>query len=419
MLARKTKIQLLAFLVISIVAIAYALVRFTDIEESFGGGGYTVQLELRESGGIFADAEVTYRGYNVGKVEELNLTEEGLRADLAIDGDAPDISSDLQAVVANRSAVGEQYVDLRPVNDEGSVLQEGSRIPADRTLTPVGAEEIIADIDALAGAVPEDDLQTVVDESYNAFQGTGEDLQVLMDTTRDFTRTAEDHLPQTVQLLEQGNTVLSTQNELSGSMRSFSRDLRDLSATLQDSDGDIRELIEAGPGAAHQVGSLVEETGPGLSGLLANLLTTSHILEPRLDGVEQALVSYPAISGAAKTVVPGDGTAHLGLALNLFDPPSCTQGYRSPEEYRPGDETTTRSPKNDAYCAEPPGSPISVRGSQNAPYRGVPSTPSDEQLQANSDRDQEELASLRGVPGVSGSPGLDIASLSELMGLPE
>jgi len=29
-------------------------------------------------------------------------------------------------------------------------------------------------------------------------------------------------------------------------------------------------------------------------------------------------------------------------------------------------------PNKNAYCAEPPGSPITVRGAQNAPFRGVP-----------------------------------------------
>ncbi len=71
MLVRKTKIQLVAFLVVSILAVAYALVRFTDVEKAFGAGGYTVHLQLTSSGGIFTSAEVTYRGYNIGEVGRL------------------------------------------------------------------------------------------------------------------------------------------------------------------------------------------------------------------------------------------------------------------------------------------------------------------------------------------------------------
>ncbi|PRX43920.1 phospholipid/cholesterol/gamma-HCH transport system substrate-binding protein [Prauserella shujinwangii] len=418
MLVRKTRIQLLAFLVISVLAITYALFRFTDVGKVFGTDGYTVRLQLTESGGIFTGAEVTYRGYNIGRVGELSLTADGLQADLEIEPEAPQVPRDLHAVVANRSAVGEQYVDLRPVTDDGPYLENGSVIDASDTTTPVRAHEVIADLNSLAGSVPTDALRTVVDESYDAFRGTGDDLQILMDTTRDFTRIAQDYLPQTVQLLEQGNTVLDTQNEMAGSLRSFSRDLNELSATLKSSDADLRKLIDITPQVAEQVSGVLAESGPGLGALVANLLTTSNLLVTRLDGLEQGLVTYPVLAVGAQTVAPGDGTAHLGLVLNLFDPPSCTKGYLPPEQYRPGNVESPRPPKTDAYCAEPAGSPINVRGSQNAPYHGVPVAPSEEQVRANADRDEEELASRRGVPGMAGSPGLNIVSLRQLIGLP-
>src|SRR6266536_989826 len=122
MLIRRTKIQLVAFAIISIVAIVYALIRFAGLGSVFGNDGYTVKLELKGSGGIFTNAEVTYRGYNIGRVGDLRLTKTGLEADLNIDPSAPQVPADLDAVVANRSAVGEQYVDLRPKGEKGPYL---------------------------------------------------------------------------------------------------------------------------------------------------------------------------------------------------------------------------------------------------------------------------------------------------------
>lgn len=417
MLLRKTKIQLVVFAIMSVVAVVYALVRFTDVEEAFGQGGYSVKLQLTESGGIFEGAEVTYRGYNIGTVGPLSLTEDGTQAELDIEPGMPPVPADLKAVVANRSAVGEQYVDLRPQSSGGPFLEAGSVIDSRNTKTPVPTEKLIGDLSSLARSVPTESLRTVVDESYDAFNGTGRDLQQLMDTTQEFTEVASEHLPQTVELLDSGTTVLRTQNELTGSMRSFSRDLRDLSQTLKDSDADIRNLVDVAPQVGDQVQQVLAETGPGLSALTANLLTTSNLLVTRQDGLEMMFIAYPKVTGGAFSVTPGDGTAHLGLALNMFNPPSCTKGYRSPDEYRPGNDTSDRPPKEDAYCAEPVGSPISVRGSQNAPYNGVPVKPTEQQVEQNSTRDEEELASLAGTPGVASSPGLDITSLDQLAGL--
>jgi phospholipid/cholesterol/gamma-HCH transport system substrate-binding protein len=410
-----------AFVIISIVAILYALIRFAGLGQVFGQSGYTVKLELNESGGIFTNAEVTYRGFNIGRVGQLRLTKTGLEADLDIDPTAPQVPSDLQAVVADRSAVGEQFVDLRPVRDGGPFLQNGSVIAADKTKTPVSTEQVVGSLTSLAGSVPIDSLRTVVDESYNAFSGTGPDLQRLLDTARSFTTTAQQYLPQTVQLLQAGGTVLDTQNAEAGNMASFSKSLNQLTGQLKASDGDIRTLIDITPKVADQISQVLAESGPGLGALSANLLTTSNLVVTRLSGIEQALVSYPVLAAGAQTVVPGDGTAHLGLALNVFNPPPCTKGYEPSSAYRPGSDLTPRNPKSDSYCAEPTGSPIDVRGAQNAPFNGVPVAPSNQEVPANSSRSAQQLADDRAknsVPGVVGSPGVTLTSLGQLFGLP-
>ena len=50
----------------------------------------------------------------MGRVSDMQLTDDGVRVTLTLDPDAPDVPADTTAVVANRSAVGEQFVDLRP-----------------------------------------------------------------------------------------------------------------------------------------------------------------------------------------------------------------------------------------------------------------------------------------------------------------
>ena len=421
MLTRRVRLQLIAFIVIAVVAVVYAAFRFTDLEKLFGANGYTVKMDLAESGGIFSNAEVTYRGVNVGRVGEIRLTKTGIQVDLNIDPDTPQIPADTDAVVANRSAVGEQYVDLRPKTNAGPFLSDSSVIPVNRTKTPVGTDAVLRDLDSLASSVPTDALRTVVDEAYLAFKGTGQDLQVLLDSTRDLTKAATANLPQTVQLINTGGTVLDTQNAESSNLTAFGKDLRLLADQLKTSDKDIRALIAATPPAATSISKLLAESGNGLSVLLANLLTTSNILLVRKDGMEYSLVVYPLITAAAQGLLAsGDGTAHLGLALNLFDPPPCTRGY---EQTKRRDGTDTGAPQPtpaQTYCAEPAGSPISVRGSQNAPFNGVPKQVTPQEISANANRPAEQLAALRqgSLPGTLSQPGLSLASLAGLFGLP-
>lgn len=407
MIPRKIKLQIGVFLLIALVGISYVGARYVGLGRVFGSSGYVVTMRLADSGGIFSNAEVTYRGVTIGRVGAMRLTADGIEVDLDIDPSAPKVPADLEAVVANRSAVGEQFVDLRPKGTDGPFLQAGSVIPRGSTRTPPPVDNLLTNIDTFAKSVPTDSLRTVVDELDLAFRGAGPDLQVLLDNTRSFTQTATEHLPQTKALLRDGLVVLTTQTQQGSAIRSFSGDLKLLAEQLKNSDGDLRRLIAVTPQAAEQVSALLGESGPNLGVLVANLLTTANILVTRRDGLEQIAVTYPLVAAGGFTVAPGDGSAHFGLALNVFDPAPCTVGYEG-TTIRSGTDTTPVALNTQAYCALARGSASTVRGAQNAPYGGQPTTPTGSET---TQPGQEPTAASADQQPV-------LTSLGQLLGLP-
>jgi phospholipid/cholesterol/gamma-HCH transport system substrate-binding protein len=142
-----------------------------------------------------------------------------------------------------------------------------------------------------------------------------------------------------------------------------------LTAQLKASDGDLRRLLANAPPAASELTALVRENRTDFGVLVANLLTVSEVTVRRLPAVRQLLVTYPIAVAGGYTVVPGDGTAHFGLVLNVGDPPDCTSGYGGTRRRAPADTRPT-GPNTDARCTEPAGSQTSVRGAQNAPRPG-------------------------------------------------
>jgi phospholipid/cholesterol/gamma-HCH transport system substrate-binding protein len=375
-ITRLVRLQLVAFLLITVAGVGYAGFRYAGFGDLFGATTYPVRVQLAASGGIFTGADVAYRGVSVGRVGPLTLTPGGVEAQLDIRSDAPAIPADVDAAVRNLSAIGEQYVDLQPTSDGEPYLEAGAVIPASRTTTPVPVEELVVSLDDFVRSVPLDSLRTVVDELGVGFADTAQPLQKLLDTTDLFTEDAVEALPQTVGLIENGRTVLTTQNEVSGSFKSFSHDLALLADQLAESDPDLRRLIETGPEASTELRALLRESGSGIGQLVADLLTLSRVAEPRQDGLQQILVTYPGVAANTYTVTPGDGTAHLGLAINLFDPYACTRGYESTDR-RPGSDVEDVPQNRKAFCAEPPGSGITVRGAQNVPRAETPKAPVD------------------------------------------
>jgi phospholipid/cholesterol/gamma-HCH transport system substrate-binding protein len=370
-ITRTTRLQLVGFLLVTLVGVTYVGFRYAGFENLLGSATYPFRVQMTDPGGIFTDADVTYRGVSVGSVGPLRLTADGVEATLDIDEDAPPIPADTDVVIRNLSAIGEQFVDIVPRRDGAPFLEPGSVVPAAQVRVPVPIQELIGSVDALASSVPKDSLRTVVDELGTAFDGTAQPLQKIIDTTDAFTAAARDALPQTRTLLRDGRTVLSTQNDVSGSFKNISADLRLVAAQLERSDPDIRRLFETGPAAGYELSKLLRDSGDDVGKLIRNLLTISRIAQPRQDGIRQILATYPAHTSTIPTITPGDGSAHLGVVLNVNDPPACTAGYQD-TVHRRGTNVANVPVNKEAFCAEPPGSPISVRGAQNVPGAATP-----------------------------------------------
>ena len=364
MIRRSVQVQLFAFLVITLLTVAVLSAKYVGLYDRVAGGQYHVTADFEQSGGIFVGSEVTYRGVTVGRVADLRLSKDGVVVDAKIERGV-EIPRDTKVVVENRSAVGEQYLDFQPRSDGGRRLQDGDRIPRADTAYPLRVDNLLLHLDNTVNSVERDDLRTVVDEFGLAFTDGGEDLQRIIDSGDALTKAATEALPETKKLIDDGRIVLDTQRDTSGEIKVFASNFADLSETLKASDGDLRLVLDRGVVASKELETLIRDNRGNLAALVANLITVGQVTTTRVDGIEQLLVTYPDVVAGGYTVVPGDGTAHFGLAL-AHDPPVCTQGYGGTVRRQPQD-TGPAKVNTSARCSAPRGSATSVRGAQNAP----------------------------------------------------
>jgi phospholipid/cholesterol/gamma-HCH transport system substrate-binding protein len=369
MLTTATRIKLAVFALIAVLVVGYTGLHYASLGRYVGlPGYYVVHLELAQAGGIFPNADVTYRGVSVGRVGAVQLTATGVEADLNISDSAPPIPARLQAAVADLSAVGEQYVDLRPDTASGPYLTAGSVIPQRDTQLPLPVTSLLTSLNTLATSLPLSTLRALLNQLATGLQGQGDDLAAILDGNHALVGALSATVPQTISLINAGKTVLATQIAESGELNSFAASARLLAQQLKTSDPDLRKLITAGPQAAAQVADLLANTNPGLAVLVANLLTTSEVTLTRGSALDELLSVLPADVAAGNTVITNNG-ANFGLAVTFFNPLPCTAGYGG-TVYRNGLDTSPPPPLNtSAGCTEPV-SKGEVRGPANAPSGG-------------------------------------------------
>ncbi len=362
------------FVIITLVGVSYVGARYARLDRLVRDDAYTVVAHFEKSGGIFSKAEVTYRGVNIGEVERLVLTDDGVDVHLGIENEWDTIPSDTFALVGNKSAVGEQYVELQPRTDPEETddyLVEDSEIAMGDTDTPLETDTLLTNLSTTVGSVNLPALQTTVSELGAAFAGTGKNLQRLIDSGNSFIEAANDNFDTTTTLIRDGNTVLNGQVASESALRTFATDLSRFSEALANADGDLRQVIDTGSFTATQLRTFIEANRVELGGLIRNLTTTGEIVVKRLPGVQQVLVLYPYVVEGGFTVVsktPQTGLfdAHFGMIITDSKP--CYRGYIPIEDRRTPNERNDIPMAEDARCAEP-ATMSNPRGEQNVPKR--------------------------------------------------
>jgi phospholipid/cholesterol/gamma-HCH transport system substrate-binding protein len=107
----------------------------------------------------------------IGKVTSVALTGDAVEATLSLNT-SPKVPANLVAEVRSISAVGEQYVELRPRTDSPPYLHNGSVIPMRDTI-PQDVGPMLDQASALIASIPKDKLHALLEETFRGFNGAG------------------------------------------------------------------------------------------------------------------------------------------------------------------------------------------------------------------------------------------------------
>jgi phospholipid/cholesterol/gamma-HCH transport system substrate-binding protein len=379
MLDRLSRIQLTIFAIVTVVCVGAISAFYLHLPSAVGIGSYRVTADFKAGGGLYQNANVTYRGVTIGRVESVGLTNDGVVADMRLNTNTP-VPDNVTATVKSVSAIGEQYLDLVPPptgNEPASnkFLRDGSNIGVDRTAVGQDIAGLLTQADNLVNSVGNSRIQDLLRETFKAFNGSGPELARLIQSSRLLVDEANSNYGQTTQLIDQAGPFLDAQIRSGDDIKSLADGLARFTTEVAHADPQLRSVLQTVPGATQAANTTFDGIRPSFPMLAANLANFGRIGVIYHKSIEQALVIFPALMAALITVgggLPADEGGKLDFKVDLGDPAPCSTGFIPPPLIRSPADTTLRDLPTDLYCKTAQSDPSVVRGARNYPCQEFP-----------------------------------------------
>jgi phospholipid/cholesterol/gamma-HCH transport system substrate-binding protein len=246
------------------IAVAFAFSCFgllLFLWSAFGGPvplkpeGYQVKIPFDEATTLAEESDVRLSGVSVGKVKEIELSDEGETKDLAVatieidDSYAP-LPNDTLATLRQKTLLGETYVELSPGDDESGTIEEGGDLPPAQVGESVQLDEIFRTFDPQTRA----NFQIWMQQAAVAFAGRGADLSAaianlepLAEDANKLLRVLDTDEQALSQFINNTGVVFSALSERQGQLQGLIRNSGTVFATTAKRDEELRETFIALP----------------------------------------------------------------------------------------------------------------------------------------------------------------------------
>ncbi|MBW3561601.1 MAG: MCE family protein [Actinobacteria bacterium] len=288
----KTLVNVAVFLAVATGLAIYAFVNWIGaglIQDS-----YRVTVPMPEAGGLVRAQEVTVRGNQVGVIEDIEMTTDGVDLELSIEvGEHVPARAVVQ--ILRRSPIGEQALNLIPVTDSWqppagerviptrvpipdrwTPAEPDSRIDPVASVTPASVADLLDRAQELLTQVDGDDLGTVVHELATALGGRTDTLKELNRDSAELGETLIDGIPEFERLLDTSEPVLAVLRDHRDALATSFTHAADVSETLAGQRGTLERILDEAPRALDEAELLIRTERADLSCLGDDLLTLNE-----------------------------------------------------------------------------------------------------------------------------------------------
>lgn len=285
----------------------------------FGGGGtYEVDATFSRTYNLFPGSPVRVLGIDVGQVKEVEIApgEEHVTATLVLDGDV-ELPADVGALIVPEALLGERYVQLDPPYTGGAVLEDGARIPIDRTQVPFEFDEVLDNLNKFVEGLEPEEVGRFVSNLAEILDGQGEQLGQTLDNAGEAIGVLKENDEELVALasrLADLNETLATREDAMGDIiEDWNTVTGSLVGDRQHIDGALEGLVRI----TRRLADLLETHGDNLTADVATLTRVGRTANRNLDNLSLAILGSAELFRHAERVI--DREEHNWLPLVNHD----------------------------------------------------------------------------------------------------
>lgn len=275
---------------------------------------------------IYEGSDVRVLGVPVGTVDTVTPSGTDVVVTMSYDADT-EIPADAKAVIVAPSIVGDRFVQLTPVFEQGDdVLADGATLDEDQTAVPLELDQIYSSLDDLTvalgptGANSKGALTDLLESTAANFGGQGEQFHHTVEDFSQLSQTLDDNKEELFGSAAELEGFIGTLARNDSTVRRFNQSLAQVAGVLEGERGDLRASLRNLGSALGEVSSFVQENREVLGRNIQGLNRVAKVLVKQRGALDEILTAGPlALNNLALTYNPQAGT--LDTRANIGELP--------------------------------------------------------------------------------------------------
>jgi phospholipid/cholesterol/gamma-HCH transport system substrate-binding protein len=252
-------VKLVIFIVITTLATSVLVATIGNLSFS---GKKEYQAEFVDATGVVKGDDVRIAGVKVGSVEEIKVVDRTRALVTFTVEEGTELNESTHAAIRYRNLVGQRYVSLTQEVGDAEALDEGDKIPVERTSPALDLTVLFNGFKPLFQALSPEDVNQLSYELVQVFQGEGGTLESLLGHTASITQTLADRDQVIGDLIDNLDYVLDHVADRDDQLSSLITSFRTLVSGLKDDREAILSSLDGISALSVQTADLVKGIRP-------------------------------------------------------------------------------------------------------------------------------------------------------------